>query len=87
MKKTPDEVPRSSDYTRKGTERYPLASNIAETNKPERKNAYPVAKTNVLAYGHDLWRDFQESAKSIPTSKKTKPRRRLLHVKEPRNYT
>jgi 3-isopropylmalate dehydrogenase len=52
---------------------HPLGVRVhKKRNNPKGKRLTLVAKTNVLTYGHDLWmRTFEESAQSIPTSKRT----------------
>lgn len=72
-KGTPDEVAtQTAVYTRKGCERcIRWAFDYTRTrNNPKGKMLTLVAKTNVLAYGHDLWwRTFQEVARDYPDVK------------------
>lgn len=71
MKKgTPDEVAtQTAIYTRKGTERCIrwAFEYCKKRNNPKGKRLTLVAKTNVLTFGHDLWkRCFDEVAKEYP---------------------
>ncbi|NMC20536.1 MAG: 3-isopropylmalate dehydrogenase [Thermogutta sp.] len=67
-KGTPDEVAiQTAVFTRKGCERCIRWAFEYTRRRNAKKRLTLVAKTNVLTYGHDLWRrTFQEVAKEYP---------------------
>ena len=72
-KNTPDEVAmQTAVYTRKGCERCIRWAFNYTRKRNQKKRLTLVAKTNVLAFGHDFWwRTFQDVAKEYRTSRPT----------------